>query len=78
MDRHPCVAALEPGCRSLNIPTSAARELVRFLLVKRFTQDERSSELGPSAKLDKLWHWLLLETDLRDAGQLETAVPAGR
>ncbi len=73
MDSHPCTKALEQGCLHLNIPTAAARELLRFLLVKRFNEaDEKlireEERMSPSAILDKLWHWCLLETDVRDQG----------
>jgi hypothetical protein len=67
MDRHPCVEALKKGCLNLNLPTSTAKELVRFLLVKRFQEDEKLYDLSPSSKLDKLWHYMLLNTEVRDA-----------
>ena len=67
MDSHKCVESLKAGCDQLGLPTTAARELVRFLFVKRCINDENSSKISPSAKLDKLWHWMLLETDIRDS-----------
>ena len=61
-----CVQQLKAGCRYLDLPNSTARELVRFLLVKRFVGDETGSRLSPSSKVDALWHWMLLETNVRD------------
>ena len=64
---HPAIRALYPGCDHLGLPRSAANELFRFLFCKRLVGDERGSMLSPSCKLDSLWHWVLLETDARDA-----------
>ena len=68
MDKHPAVAALEQACPRLNIPKSAALELVRFLFVKKFNEDDATSNFSPSRKFDLLWHEMLLNTDLRDTG----------
>ena len=68
MDRHPAVTALEQACPRLNIPKSAALELVRFLFVKKFNEDDASFNLSPSRKIDLLWHEMLLNTDLRYKG----------
>ena len=42
-----------------------ARELVRFLLVKKFEGLPGSGRLSPSSKLDTLQHWTLLNTEVR-------------
>jgi hypothetical protein len=67
MEHHPAVALLRAGCLKLQIPLTAAVELVRFLFLKRLTGDERGSKLSPSAMLDRLWHWMLLESAVHDA-----------
>ncbi|KAK9790961.1 hypothetical protein WJX73_004236 [Symbiochloris irregularis] len=66
MDTHSAVQALKNGCAQEGLPRTAAKELVRFLFVKRLIGDESGSRLSPSATLDTLWHWMLLETDVRD------------
>ena len=71
---HPCAAGsmddavrlLQQGCDALDIPPAAAKELVRFLLLKKFVEDENGSDLSCSHTLDELWHWMLLETAVRD------------
>ena len=67
MDRHPCVIQLRSGCHDLGLPSQTALELVRFLLVKRFVGGQNGSELSPSSTLAKLWHWMLLETAVRES-----------
>lgn len=66
MDNVPAVTALKAGCSDLRLPETAAKELIRFLIVKRLVGDECSSRLSPSAILDRLLHWVLLNTDVRD------------
>jgi len=71
MDSHPCTEALAKGCDSLGLPKSAAKELLRFFLVKKFASEEKKRDYAPSPKLLQLWKWLLLETDLRDEGAFQ-------
>lgn len=63
------VISLKAGCRRLQLPDDAALELVRFLQVKR-VHDEfvpsttKSCNMSPGAAMDKLWHFMLLNTDV--------------
>jgi hypothetical protein len=43
------------------VPSVTALELVRFLMAARFL------DVSPSEHLDKLWHWVLLNTAVRPA-----------
>ena len=61
------VQALLPGCSRLGLPSSTAAALVQFLAVKRthdqFVADkDRQLRMSPGATLDKLWHYMLLNT----------------
>ena len=67
MNKHPGVFALQKGCDALQMPMSAAQELVRFLIVKRICQAEKSDMIQCSSLLEKLLCWMLLDTDTRDA-----------
>ena len=57
---------LRAGCEELRLPEETAIELVRFLIAKRLVDQEKGQSLSPSAKLDKLQHWVLLNTEIRD------------
>lgn len=67
MDAHRAIKALQEGCAQKGLPRAAAKELVRFLFMKRLVGDEKGSRLSPSAQIDELWHWMLLETEVRDS-----------
>ncbi|KAK9789202.1 hypothetical protein WJX73_007416 [Symbiochloris irregularis] len=66
MDVPAAEKALHAGCHELRLPETAAKELLRFLIVKRLVGDDKSSRLSPSSKLDRLLHWVLLNTAVRD------------
>jgi len=67
MDSHRAVKALELACVSLNIPTSAGKELVRYFLDKKFNGlEDDVLTFSPSRILDLLFHHKLLNTELRD------------
>ena len=66
MENHPVIQELQHGCMCLNLPTSVAVELIRYLITKRLSCEETGSSLGCSSKLDELQHWILLETDVRE------------
>lgn len=63
METQPVFNKLRVACVELGLPTTAALELIRFLTVKRIYSP--LLDLSPSTVLDKLWHYVLLETDLR-------------
>jgi hypothetical protein len=61
------VRALQEGCSRLGLPNSTATALLQFLSVKRthdqFVPDKnRSLSMLPGSTLDKLWHYMLLNT----------------
>jgi hypothetical protein len=67
------VRLLQDGCRRLELPYYTATELVKFLQVKRVHDSCLSDKarpdrkLSPGAALDRLWHWMLLNTKARMA-----------
>jgi len=65
----PAVQQLQAGCKHLGLPPHAAVELVRFLTLKRLIslRSDSSKVLGvsPGYQLDRLWHWMLLNTQVR-------------
>jgi hypothetical protein len=61
------VASLQEGCRRLGLPNSTAAALLQFLSVKRIhdqfvPEKDRQLRMSPGATLDKLWHYVLLNT----------------
>ena len=62
---YPVLPILNEGCAKLEIPGEASRELVRWLTIKRLLGPEEGKNLSPSATLDKLLHWVLLNTEVR-------------
>lgn len=61
--------ALEAGCKRLQLPVATAIELFRYLQVKRVHDQFLPStaqifNMWPSAALDKLWRFMLLNTDI--------------
>ena len=61
------VHGLQEGCSRLGLPTSTAVALLQFLSVKRthdqfVPEKDRQLRMSPGAKLDKLWHYMLLNT----------------
>jgi hypothetical protein len=61
------VQALQDGCSRLGLPSSTAVALLQFLSVKRIHDEfvpekDRQLRMCPGAKLDKLWHYMLLNT----------------
>jgi len=57
------ILLLEGGCSRLFLPPSAGKELYAFLEMCRENEASRQN-LSPSSKLDALWHWMLLNTDV--------------
>ena len=58
---------LEEGCSRLGLPNSTAAALLQFLSVKRIhdqfvPEQDRQLVMSPGDKLDKLWHYMLLNT----------------
>jgi len=82
LQRTQAVRALQDGCSRLGLNNSTATALVQFLTVKRthdqFVGDQdRELRMSPGAALDRLWHWMLLNT----AGTVHTFAnldPVGR
>lgn len=65
----PLMRMLRGGCAEVGVPDPTAMELLRFLTVKRVHQDGangRPYRMSPSPKLDRLWHWVLLNTAVAD------------
>ena len=61
------VRALQDGCSRLGLPNSTAAALLQFLSVKRIhdqfvPEKDRQLHMSPAATLDKLWHYMLLNT----------------
>jgi hypothetical protein len=59
------VRSLQDGCRRLGLPSKTAVGLVDFLSVKRLhdrINDGQGLRMSPGTALDKLWHWMLLNT----------------
>lgn len=65
MNTIPVEKALQAGCSELKLPQAAAKELLRYLIVKRLVGDAEGSRLSAASVLDKLLHWLLLNTDTK-------------
>ena len=57
------ILLLEGGCSRLSLPSSTAKELYTFLQMCRKNETVRQ-RISPSSKLDALWHWMLLNTDV--------------
>eukprot|EP00889_Picochlorum_renovo_P001227 jgi/Picre1/28257/NNA_003663.t1 len=57
------ILLLEGGCSRLVLPPSAGEELYRFLEMCHEHETSRQ-HISPSSKLDTLWHWMLLNTDV--------------
>ena len=57
------ILLLEGGCSRLFLPPSAGEELYAFLEMCRENEASRQ-DISPSSKLDALWHWMLLNTDV--------------
>jgi hypothetical protein len=61
------VHALQDGCRRLHLANNTATELLHFLSTKR-THDQfvdsskKQLNMSPGATVDKLWHYMLLNT----------------
>jgi hypothetical protein len=66
MATHPsdfAILLLEGGCSRLSLPSSTAKELYAFLQMCQKNETVRQ-RISPSSKLDALWHWMLLNTDV--------------
>jgi hypothetical protein len=67
----PAVQQLQAGCLHLDLPPHAAVELVRFLTLKRLislrSPTSKSLGVSPGYQLDRLWHWMLLNTQVRSS-----------
>jgi len=57
------ILLLEGGCSRLGLPPSTGQELYAFLETCRENETSRH-HMSPSRKLDELWHWMLLNTDV--------------
>eukprot|EP00890_Picochlorum_soloecismus_P002279 jgi/Picsp_1/3051/NSC_01273-R1_lsu ribosomal protein l40e ubiquitin len=57
------ILLLEGGCSRLFLPPSTGKELYMFLQMCRENETARQ-QISPSSKLDALWHWMLLNTDV--------------
>ena len=69
-----CEQRLQHGCKTLGLPYATAKELLRFLFVRRCADDGRGALLTPSSKLNTLLRWVLLETHI--LSQVERLVGA--
>jgi hypothetical protein len=59
------VRSLQDGCRRLGLPSKTAVGLVDFLSVKHLhdrIKDGQGLRMSPGTALDRLWHWMLLNT----------------
>ena len=59
------VQALQDGCRRLGLPSNTATELLQFLSVKRVHDqfvEGRQLRMSPGSMIDRLWHFMLLNT----------------
>ena len=72
MDEHEAFELLRGGCEECDLPAETATELIRFLIVKKLAGKAVGDGLSPSAKIDELQHWVLLNTDVRH--KVETLV----
>ena len=71
MESHRGYKALLEGCQELGLSKRLAKEFVRYCIVKKFNSDASDLPLSPSAQLDSLQHWVLLNTnDRRDVESL--------
>jgi hypothetical protein len=63
------VQQLQRGCARLGLHADVALELVSFLeLRRRFARPvtgEEPQNLSPGTQVDQLWHWMLLNTRVR-------------
>jgi len=57
------ILLLEGGCSRLFLPPGTGEELYTFLEMCRENKASRQ-HVSPSSKLDTLWHWMLLNTDV--------------
>ncbi|KAI8105555.1 hypothetical protein M9434_000140 [Picochlorum sp. BPE23] len=57
------ILLLEGGCSRLFLPPATGEELYTFLEMCRENKASRQ-HVSPSSKLDTLWHWMLLNTDV--------------
>jgi len=57
------ILLLEGGCSRLFLPPTTGEELYTFLQMCRENEASRQ-HISPSSKLDALWHWMLLNTDV--------------
>lgn len=70
LSRTAAVHDLRRGCRRLQLPDDAAVELIRFLQSKRIhdqlllANTAPRCRMSPGAALKKLWHFMLLNTDI--------------
>lgn len=70
IEMYPVLAILTDGCAKLGLPSETARELMRWLTIKRLLGPEEGRKLSPSKILDELQHWVLLNTEVRLAVEL--------
>ena len=64
--------ALRAGCQRLQLPVETAVELIKILQAKRvhdqfLSADVRARNMSPGEAVDKLWHYMLLNTDVSSA-----------
>lgn len=64
MNTLPLSFELKRGCDALGLPFAVAIELISYLATQT-TSPEARSAFSPSAKIDELLHWILLNTDTR-------------
>ena len=69
-----CVRTLRNACYRLGLSTTCARELIRYLLVIRFMDQEHKDFCAPSPKIDKLLQWLLSETNAIARTEVESLI----
>ena len=65
MESHKGYKSLLEGCQELGRSKRLAKEFVRYCVVKNFNRDASELPLSPSAQLDSLQHWVLLNTKCR-------------
>ena len=55
---------LQRGCNDLGLPVGVMAELISYVALQR-THPTSWRQYNPSAKVDELLHWILLNTDAR-------------
>lgn len=61
----PLNAQLRRGCDALNLSYDVAAELLSYLEIGNVLPESKNS-FSPSSKIDRLLHWILLDTEAKN------------